>query len=178
MEDITFDFNAGDLESPNVGDSWWPTADQAAGYPGAGGLRDEYFMGFFAGITVEADDVVIDLGGHRLAMSTPFYYQQRFFSVIALKSVAFPLNQGPGVFGTEPLYPSNVVVKNGEIGLSSHHGIHGHYNSDVTIEDVHIYDFETHGVEMSYFQNLKMKNVEIGPSSIVACLKGTAMTWK
>merc|ERR1719356_255885 len=95
-------------------------------------------------------------------MSMAFYFQQRFFSIISLKSVAFPLNQGPGFFGFEPSFSNNVVIKNGNIGLSSHHGIHGHYNKDVVIEDVHI----------SYFENLKMKNVEIGPSSDVAYLKG------
>merc|ERR1712233_41343 len=105
-------------------------------------------------------------------MSPALYHQQRFFSCIALKSVVFPLDQGPGFFGMEPKYANNVVIKNGNIGLSSHHGIHGHYNKDVVIEDVHIYDFETHGVQMSYFENLKMKNVEIGPSSTKAYLKG------
>ena len=172
MEDITFDFNAGNVDDPNSGDSWWPRADQMEQYPGSGSLRDEYFMGFFAGITVEADDVVIDLNGHKLAMSKSFYFQQRFFSVIALKSVAFPLNQGPGVFGTDPVYPSNVVIQNGQIGLSSHHGIHGQGNDGVTIENVQIVNFETHGVEMSDFKNLKMRNVEIGPSSNMAFLKG------
>ena len=131
-------------------------------------------MGFFAGITVEADDVVIDLNEHEISQSLPFYHQQRFFSCISLKSVAFPLNQGPGVFGSSPVFASNVVIRNGNIGLSSHHGIHGHYNKDVVIENVHIYDFETHGVQMSYFENLKMSNVEIGPSSNVAYLKGMA----
>ena len=116
--------------------------------------------------------MVIDLNGNTVAMSKALYYQQRFFSCISLKSVAFPLNQGPGFFGMEPKYANNVVIKNGNIGLSSHHGIHGHYNKDVVIEDVHIYDFETHGVQMSYFENLKMKNVEIGPSSTVAYLSG------
>ena len=173
MEDIIFDFNAGDLEYPNEGKSWWPMADQWREYPGTGQTRDNYVLGFIAGITVEVDDVIIDLNGNTIAMSMAFYYQQRFFSCIALKSVVFPLNQGPGFFGMEPKYANNVVIKNGNIGLSSHHGIHGHYNKDVVIEDVHIYDFETHGVQMSYFENLTMKNVEIGPSSTVAYLKGT-----
>jgi len=163
MEDIVFDFNSGD--------DWWPRADQEQ-YPGAQTSRDEYSFGFFAGITVEADDVVIDLNGHEIKQSLAFYHQQRFFANIALKSVVFPLTQGPGFFGTEPVYASNVVIKNGDIGLSSHFGIHGHYNDDVVIENVHVYDFETHGIEMSYFNNLKMKNVEIGPSSNVAFMKG------
>merc|ERR1719361_3414005 len=172
MEDIVFDFNAGDLSNPNDGISWWPSSDQVDKYPGAGSTRDIYYLGFIAGITVETDDVIIELNGFTLAMSEALYYQQRFFSIIALKSVAFPLNQGPGVFGTDPQFASNVVIENGVVGLSSHHGIHGHYNKDVTIENVHVRDFETHGIEMSYFHDLTMKNVEIGPSSTVAYLKG------
>merc|ERR1719242_2296283 len=171
MEDITFDFNAGDVDSPNAA-GWWPTEDQADEYEGVGTTRDNYYLGFIAGITVETDDVTIDLNGNEIKMSKALYYQQRFFSCIALKSVAFPLNQGPGFFGMEPVFANNVVIKDGTLGLSSHHGIHGHYNKDVVIENVHIRDFETHGVQMSYFENLKMSNVDIGPSSSVAYLKG------
>ena len=156
------------------GNDWWPSSEQEQ-YPGADTARDEYMLGFFAGITVEVDDVVIDLNEHEIKQSMALYYQQRFFSCIALKSVVFPLNQGPGLFGTNPVYPSNIVIKNGNIGLSSHHGIHGHYNEDVVIENVHVYDFETHGIQMSYFKNLKMKNVEIGPSSTVAFMKGVLL---
>jgi hypothetical protein len=76
------------------------------------------------------------------------------------------------LFGAEPKYASNVKIMNGNVGLASHHGIHGHHNNDVTIEDVHVYDFETHGIQMSHFMNLNMKNVEIGPSSTKAYLKG------
>jgi len=169
MEDIVFDFGAGDLTDPNNGAGWWPQGDN---YPGAGTTKEEYYLGFIAGITVEVDDVVIDLNEHEIGMGHALYYQQRFFAVISLKSVAFPLNQGPGFFGFDPKYPSNVVIKNGVIGLSSHHGIHGHFNNDVLIENVHIHSFETHGVEMSYFNNLTMRNVEIGPSSNIAFLKG------
>ena len=38
MEDITFDFNAGNLEDPNTGMSWWPQEEQDE-YPGAGTTR-------------------------------------------------------------------------------------------------------------------------------------------
>merc|ERR1719334_3062591 len=170
MEDIEFDFNPGDGDDPNTGVSWWPKNEQREKYPGAGETMGNYYLGFIAGITVEVDNVTIDLNGYEIKMSKALYYQQRFFSCIALKSVAFPLNQGPGFFGMEPVFASNVVIKDGVIGLSSHHGIHGHYNKDVVIENVHIKDFETHGVQMSYFENLKISNVEIGPSSTVAYL--------
>merc|ERR550525_1105493 len=76
------------------------------------------------------------------------------------------------MFGYDPVFANNVVIKDGTLGLSSHHGIHGHYNKDVTISNVHIKDFETHGVQMSYFDNLKITDVEIGPSSTTAYLKG------
>jgi len=172
MEDITFDFNAGDPTEPSADPSWWPQAEQIKEYPGAGTTRDAYYLGFIAGITVEVDDVVIDLNNHGISMSRALYYQQRFFSCISLKSVAFPLNQGPGFFGMEPKYANNVVIKNGAIGLSSHHGIHGHFNSNVTLEKLHVHSFETHGIQMSHFQDLRIRNVEIGPSSTVAYLKG------
>ena len=165
-----------DSDDPNSGESWWPRLDQSDNYPGAADTRDAYYLGFIAGITVEVNDVVIDLNGHEIAMPLGFYYQQRFFSCIALKSVAFPLNQGPGNFGMTPKYANNVHIKNGDIGLSSHHGIHGHFNHNVTITDVHVYGFETHGIQMSYFKDLTIENVEIGPSSTVAYLKGLKLT--
>ena len=171
-EDIVFDFNAGDAEAPNLGGGWWPRKDQRDEYPGADTTRDEYFMGFFAGITIEADDVTLDLNGFSLSMSRAFYYQQRFFSCISLQSVVFNLNQGPGIFGTNPVYANNVVIRNGNVGLSSHHGIHGHGNTGVLIEDVHVYDFETHGIQLSAFEGVTLRNVEIGPSSSIAYLNG------
>ena len=69
-----------DVWSPNNYDTdnmaWFPsTAQTESGY---GGL---YSLGFFAGITVEADDVTPDLNSHRMEMSYPFYLQQRFFTL-------------------------------------------------------------------------------------------------
>eukprot|EP01084_Bolivina_argentea_P036369 67300_1 len=172
MSDIEFDFNAGDLDNPNDGSSWWPRADQSSEYKGADSTRDEYFMGFFAGITIETKNVILDLNDNEIRMSRPFYYQQRFFSCIALKSVVFNLNQGPGIFGTDPKYAQDVIVKNGKIGLSSHHGIHGQGNKGITISNVHVHSFETHGIQLSDFSDIKLENVEIGPSSDIAYLTG------
>ena len=69
---IEFDFNKDD--------DYWPCADQADEYPGAVSYRDPYFMRFFAGITVKADYVTIDLNGQELKQSTTFHYQQRWFA--------------------------------------------------------------------------------------------------
>eukprot|EP01084_Bolivina_argentea_P081834 148168_1 len=75
MEDIEFDFNAGDINNPNFetphDGAWWPHIDQIDKYPGAYTTRDEYFMGFFAGITIETGDVILDLNGYEIRMSRP-----------------------------------------------------------------------------------------------------------
>ena len=73
---IEFDFNKDD--------DYWPCTDQADEYPGAISYHDLYFMRFFAGITVKADYVTIDLNGHELKQSTTFHCQQRWFAIIEL----------------------------------------------------------------------------------------------
>ena len=129
-------------------------------------------MGFFAGITIECDGVILDLNNNEIRMSKAFYYQQRHFANIALKSVVFNLNMGPGIFGTDPQFASNVVIKNGKIGLSSHFGIHGQGNINILIENIHVHSFETHGIEMSAFTDITIRDVDIGPASDIAYLKG------
>ena len=63
MEDIVFDFNAADASDPLAEGAWWPRPDQEDE------SRDAYFLGFCAGITFEADNVILELNGHELAMS-------------------------------------------------------------------------------------------------------------
>ena len=53
----------------------FPTDLQLQGeYPGRPG---PYSLGFFAAITVEAKDVILDLGGHTIQQSVEFYAIQR-----------------------------------------------------------------------------------------------------
>lgn len=66
-----------------------------------------------------------------------------------------------------------MIIRNGILGLSSHHNIHGHYNHDVTIENVHCRDFETHGIQFNGFDGITLSNVEIGPSSTKVYLRGS-----
>eukprot|EP01084_Bolivina_argentea_P048422 89224_1 len=174
MEDIIFDFNAGDVHhDPLNVDRWWPHEDQQGMYPGAQEYRDAYFLGFWAGITIETSHVILDLNGHSLAMSDAFYYQQRWFTTIALQSQYFLPGQGPGFFGATPSFAKHVVIKNGVLGQSSHHNIHGHYNHDITVENIHCRDFETHGIQFNGFDRITLKNIEIGPSSTKVFLRGT-----
>lgn len=128
MEDIVFDFKAPDnymdgLDTYNDDQMWWPTVEDAEQYEGAGDLSGSYFLGFWAGITIECPDVTLELNHHSLEMSEAFFYQQQFFVLISLTSQIFLPGQGPGFFGPDPQYATNVVIRNGELGLSSHHGI-------------------------------------------------------
>jgi len=178
QEDITLDFTApADTTSdtfsyndPFAHSAYWPSdADE---YPGAGQARDAYFLGFFAGITIECSDVILDLNHFEIAMAPTFYYQQPYFSIIELASQPFLPQQGPGFFGAEPHFASNVLIKDGTIGLSSHHGIHGNNNEHITISNVHVRHFTTHGVQLNGFADIALTDVEIGPSSERAFLNG------
>ena len=164
LEDIEFNFN-----SEN---DYWPYKYQNEEYPGAGGYRDEYNMGFFAGITIECDNVVIDLNEFEMKQSVKFYFQQRFFTIIELSNQIFKPNVGPATFGASMIGVSNVDIKNGVLGLSSHMGIHGNYVTNLKVENVHIKDFVTHGVLLNGWENVEMNNIEVGPSSTIDYLKG------
>eukprot|EP01084_Bolivina_argentea_P008603 16099_1 len=172
-QDITFDFNAPD-DASNVlsDDAWWPNIEDGDLYPGAGKSRDAFFLGFFAGITIETEDVILDLNGHVLKMSEKFYFSQPFFSIIELASQPFLPQEGPGFFGSDPVFASNVVIKNGILGLTSHHGVHGNYNRDITISNVVIRDFQTHGIQFNGYNNVILEDLDIGPSTSIAYLNG------
>merc|ERR1719242_2234115 len=173
MEDIVLDFNApsdwtqlDSVNSPDDNDYWWPPRDMNDKYPGAGyKARDAYMLGYFAGISVETHDVVIDLNQMTIGMSLAYFHQQPFFAMIELMSQPFLPNQGPGFFGADPQFAENVVIKNGEIGRVSHHGIHGTKNKNVRIENVRIHSFMTHGIQMNGYNGLHLENVEVGPTT-------------
>ena len=106
-EDIVFNFNPpsdsdlNDLDfSPNTIDDdelyWFPTKNQDASgvYPGTYSYAGSYALGFFAGITVEADDVIINLNGYSMKMDNAFYLQQRYFTLIECAAKYFLPNQG------------------------------------------------------------------------------------
>ena len=158
-EDVTFDFGA-ENDYP-----YFPDISEKEDYPGAGEYRGEWHMGYFAGITIEADDVTIDLGGYELKQSIEFYFQQRFFTHIELSSGQFLPGQGPGFFGADPVFINNFELRNGILGRSSHFGIHGNYPNGFVLKDIHIRHFGTHGIQLNGWENVEMDNIEIGPSS-------------
>eukprot|EP01129_Flabellula_baltica_P008647 TRINITY_DN345_c0_g1_i1.p1 TRINITY_DN345_c0_g1~~TRINITY_DN345_c0_g1_i1.p1 ORF type:complete len:1182 (-),score=307.27 TRINITY_DN345_c0_g1_i1:70-3615(-) len=140
----------------------------------------KYYMGFFAAITVEADDVEIDLNGYTIQQSEEFYLMQRFFSIIQLNDKSFINNEGVGALNYQKTdnvsYAStdmvgdlvtvkNVIIKDGTIGRSAHMGIHGNGARGLTIKKVHIRDFEVAAIQCNGCKRVIIDKCEIGPSS-------------
>jgi hypothetical protein len=116
-------------------------------------------VGFFAAIAITADDVVLDLAGHTIEQSPEHALLQRFFAVVELADQPFVPGQGPASFGTELEAAHRVTIKNGTIGRSSHHGIHGNANADVTVEGVDFVDYEVGAIALNGVDGLEVKNV-------------------
>ncbi len=155
-EDIVFD--------PNPNDNWMPTAAQTAGGPNAdypiapyGG----YHLGFFAAITLEGDDIFLDLNGKVIRQSLVFSVQQRFFAVIELANTPFIPTQGPANFGDVFKPAKNCLVANGTLGLSSHHGIHGNGMSKIIMQNMRIEQFEVAGIALNGGEDCLIRNVQI-----------------
>jgi len=116
-------------------------------------------VGFFAAIAITADDVVLDLAGHTIEQSAEHALLQRFFAVIELADQPFIPGQGPASFGTELDAAHRVVIKNGVIGRSSHHGIHGNANADVTVSGIRFDGYEVAAVALNGVDGLTVRNV-------------------
>jgi hypothetical protein len=125
----------------------------------------QYVLGFFAALTVETDNVVIDLNGKCLKQSDRHCLHQRFYANIELASSPFPPRSGPANFGAVIATPSNIIVKNGILGLSSHHAIHGNGNRNVWLYNLRVRDFEIAGLALNGATNVIMEDLNIGPNS-------------
>ena len=143
---------------PNPTSNFMPRKDQGRLYP-----SPPYQLGFFAAIVVEADEVVIDLNGKMLAQSAIHALEQRFFACIELSSQPFIEGQGPSKFEKETTC-HDVVVRNGLLGRSSHHGIHGVGCSDVLLENLQISDFEVGGIHLNGVERVLIRETSVGPT--------------
>lgn len=150
--------------NPNPRDDWMPTDAQMAGGINADYPKmpfGPYDLGFFAAITVEADNVVINLNNKILQQSREHNLQQRFYANIELASTPFIPTQGPANFGDTIVSPTNCYITNGSLGLSSHHGIHGNGMKNVVIENVNIYDHEVGGIALNGGEHILVRNIHI-----------------
>lgn len=149
---------------PNDNQTCFPLASQNKDYPMYPG---PYILGFFAGISIETDNVILDLNGFSIKQSLRFYLLQRFFSTIELANSPFipkpsgDGTQGPANFGPTFRPANNVIIRNGNIGLSSHHAIHGNSASNILIENITIDDFEVGGIALNGVNNVYVHDIKI-----------------
>ena len=142
-ENITF--------SPNPDNDVSPTPQQIASGQYPVGNAGAYHLGFFAAITVEADDVILDLNGHTIIQSALHNLEQRFYAHIELSSAPFIPDQGPASFSSESNFKATAraLIMNGVLGKSSHHGIHGNGMSNVIISNILAISYEVAGIALN-----------------------------
>jgi len=113
------------------------------------GKNGPYHLGFFAAITVECENVIIDLNGYSIIQSKRHNLLQRFFSIIELASSPFIPKQGPHAF-TDAIQSANTcLIMNGSLLNSSHHGVHGNNAHNIVLYNLVIHDFEVAGIALN-----------------------------
>ena len=153
---------------PNPNNDFMPTYQQIASGQYPVGTAGAYHLGFFAAITVEANGVILDLNGKTIQQTKLHNLQQRFYANIEIASAPFIPNQGPGDFSN----PSNfvagekVLIKNGVLARSSHHGIHGNKMKDIIIQNLSTKEFEVAGIALNGAINSILDNIIIDSTSL------------
>lgn len=159
---VTRDFKEAVRIDPNRKLDWWPEFSKT--------LNKEYFekevrnayrLGFFAAITLESEDIIINLNNFTIQQHPEHALQQRFFSVIELADQPFVPKQGPANFGKTIKSSSHVMIKNGKIGLSSHHGIHGNGINNILIKNVDFEDNEVCSIALNGCTDAYLVNIII-----------------
>lgn len=159
-EDIVFNPNPENDYKPYPNDPRYNQPPQLVGTH----YSKPFSLGFFAAITIECNQVCIDLNGHSISQSKAHALQQRFYANIDLASTPFLPNQGPGDFGPTIHPGKRCWIKNGVLGLSSHYGIHGNNASAIILENLIIRDFEVAGIALNGGSLLFLRNIKIGPA--------------
>jgi len=129
----------------------FPQEDQLELYPV--GKNGPFHLGFFAAITIEAADVILDLNGYSITQSKRHNLLQRFFSTIELANSPFIPKQGPHAFSSTISSASNCLIMNGSLLNSSHHGIHGNLNTNIVLHNLEIHDFEVAAIALNGAKN-------------------------
>ena len=106
------------------------------------------------------------LNNFTISQSQLHTLQQRFYSHIELASAPFIPRQGPGSFSSDDTYSAanSLLVRNGKLGKSSHHGIHGNAMKNIVLDKLEIFDFEVAGIalngtDLGIINNINIRNV-------------------
>ena len=153
LEDIEF--------HPNPANDFKPTEKQISSgqYPKGPGA---YNLEFFAALTVESEDVFIDMRGHTIKQSYEHFIMQRFYANIELASAPFIGAQGPSP-GISAGHASAVrcAIVNGHLSLSSHHGIHGNSARNLLLAGLTINDFQVGGISLNGMNNGVLYDINV-----------------
>lgn len=157
-ENIVFKPNINNL-IPLI-DQGIPSKEQ---FESCGGYYNDmaYGIGFFAAVVITGQGFIFDLNNCKLEQSFHHSIRQRFFALIELANSPFLPKTGPRDFIDTINSAHDVVVKNGTLGLSSHHGIHGNNNFNVKIEGLKFEDFEVAAIALNGGSHNIIENVNI-----------------
>ena len=147
----------------------FPKEDQLDKYPV--GKEGPYHLGFFAAITIECVDVILDLNGCSIKQSNRHNLLQRFFACVELANSPFIPNQGPHDFIHAYKPAKNCLIANGKLIESSHHGIHGNTNTNVILQNLVIENYEVAGIALNGAKNTIITECQlIGKNSNIPVL--------
>ena len=165
-EKLVYKFTENIMFNPNVNknkmfiDQGIPEPEQ---FKSNGGYYDDmaYGIGFFAALVVTGEDYIIDLNNCILEQSYQHSIRQRFFSIIELANSPFLSKVGPHNFIYNINCAKYITIKNGHLGLSSHHGIHGNNNVNITFENLTFKDFEVAAISLNGSVFTTMKDINV-----------------
>jgi hypothetical protein len=155
-EDI--DFNPTNYEPETVSRTKVATIGKPSKGFGTHYPYDQYGIGFFAAIAVSAKNVVIDLNGHTLRQSSSHKLTQRFFACIETANQPFIPGVGPHTFGSSFKSCDRVMICNGTLGQSAHHGIHGNNQTNLIVHDVDFKNYEVSASSLNGGEHISFTN--------------------
>ena len=125
-------------------------------------------IGWFAAITIECENWILDLNGFSISVSQSFLdgHINKVFSIIEMSNSPFPGVPFP-VFTlsyageTEFKRAQRGWIRNGKLGRSSHHGIHGNGNAEIQISGMTISDHEVTAITLNSPYNVDIRNCTI-----------------
>lgn len=139
--------------SPNQHNEGKPTSAQLEHLPKG------FILGFFAAITIECENVILDLNEFSISQSEIHSIQQPFYSHIELANTPFIFKQGPANFPDFGRFARNTIIKNGVLGLSSHHGIHGNNCENIIIVNIEFKRFAVAAIALNGSKNILLKDL-------------------
>lgn len=138
------------------------TEDVEFNFPDPPSKESPHHLGFFGGLVLAAPRITVNLNRRTLSMHPNYRLRQRFFALISLDRTPFPV--GKMRFTTEPVRPTDLTIRNGSLGLTSHFCIHGNTLREgrILIEHVRMDDFEVGAVSITGASDVMIRHCTVG----------------